>query len=147
MASTVGGIVAVESIKPMLAGLPWPAVRHAAEPLAVMTVVAAVSYTSLIIGELVPKAIGLQYADSIALHVARPLTLVSRIASIAVTILTVSSKTVLRLLHIATERERLSPAKSCSTCVRGGGTGRDQSGERKHTSAMYSSLPIPVCGR
>jgi len=105
MASTVGGIVAVESIKPMLAGLPWPAVRHAAEPLAVMAVVAAVSYTSLIIGELVPKAIGLQYADSIALHVARPLTLVSRIASIAVTILTVSSKTVLRLLHIATERE------------------------------------------
>ncbi|HPX61826.1 MAG TPA: CNNM domain-containing protein, partial [Deltaproteobacteria bacterium] len=68
LASTVGGIIAIEHIKPLLIELPWPVVRKAAEPIAVMAVVITVSYVSLIIGELVPKAIGLQYADSIALH-------------------------------------------------------------------------------
>jgi len=70
-----------------------------------MLVVFFVSYVSLIIGELVPKAIGLQYSESIALVVARPINALSRYGSIAVSLLTYSSKAVMKLLRISSERE------------------------------------------
>ena len=100
MASAVGGIIAVEHVKPLFLSSAMDLIRNAAEPLAVSLVVAVVSYLSLIIGELVPKTIGLHYADSVALAVARPIRFLSRVGSIAVTVLTWSSKTVLRLLRI-----------------------------------------------
>jgi putative hemolysin len=50
------------------------------------------------VGELVPKALGLQYADQIALRLAKPMRFFSKIVSPAVTVLTTSSKTVLKLL-------------------------------------------------
>ena len=104
-ASTVGGIIAIENIRPFLLRLPWPIVQHAAEPLAVMSVVAVVSYFSLIIGELVPKAIGLQYADVISLWVAKPINALARIGSVAVSLLTVSSKAVMKLMGIRDDRD------------------------------------------
>jgi putative hemolysin len=104
MASTVAGTIAIENIKPLIAGVPYPVIQHAAEPVAVMLVVIIVSYVSLIIGELVPKAIALQYAETIALNVARPISVISRYGSIAVSFLTYSSKTVMRILRISSER-------------------------------------------
>jgi putative hemolysin len=104
-ASAIGGTIAIEKIKPLLSGVPYAFVQHAAEPIAVMLVVFFVSYVSLIIGELVPKAIGLQYSESIALVVARPINALSRYGSIAVSLLTYSSKAVMKLLRISSERE------------------------------------------
>jgi len=103
-ASAIGGITAIKHLKPVLQMAPYEVVRDAAEPLAVTIVVAVVSYLSLIIGELVPKAIGLQYADTVALRVARPIAFLERIGSFLVTFLTLSSKAVLRLLGIKGER-------------------------------------------
>lgn len=97
-ASTVGGIVAVHHLQPFFASLPWPLISSTAEPLAAFVVVGLVSYTSLIVGELVPKALGLQYADRIALRLAQPMRLFSKLVSPAVAILTTSSKTVLKLM-------------------------------------------------
>jgi len=105
MASTVGGTIAIETIKPLIAGLPYPVLQRAAEPAAVMLVVLVVSYVSLIIGELVPKAIALQYAETIALNVAKPINAISRYGSIGVSMLTHSSKAVMRLMRISSERE------------------------------------------
>ncbi|BCS53153.1 hemolysin family protein [Geobacter sp. SVR] len=103
-ASTVGGIIAIEKIRPILLDLPWPVIQHAAEPLAVMSVVVVVSYFSLIIGELVPKAIGLQYADTIALWVAKPIDSLARVGSIGVSLLTASSKAVMQLIGVKDDR-------------------------------------------
>lgn len=97
-ASTVGGIVAIQHLQPFFATLPWPFIRNAAEPLAASVVVGLVSYSSLIIGELVPKALGLQYADQIALRLAKPMRFFSSIVSPAVAVLTTSSRAVLNLL-------------------------------------------------
>jgi putative hemolysin len=99
-ASAVGGIVAVEHLKPVLRDAPYELVRNAAEPIAVTIMVAIVSYLLLIFGELVPKTIGLQYADSVALRVARPIAFLERIGGIVVSLLTLSSKAVLRLMGI-----------------------------------------------
>jgi putative hemolysin len=99
-ASAVGGIIAVEHLKPLLQKLPFELVRNAAEPISVTIVVIIVSYLLLIFGELVPKTIGLQYADTMALRVARTIQILERIGGIAVSILTLSSKGVLLLMGI-----------------------------------------------
>jgi putative hemolysin len=52
---------------------------------------------------LVPKTIGLQYADSVALRVAKPINFLEKIGSVAVSFLTVSTKTVLWLMRIKAE--------------------------------------------
>ena len=100
MASAVGGAAAVEVIKPLLQQVPVRAVGTYSEPLALFLVVGLIAYFSLILGELVPKALALEHADRIALAVAKPIDLLSRIGGFAVFILTVSSRTVLALLGI-----------------------------------------------
>jgi putative hemolysin len=65
--------------------------------------VAIVSYLLLILGELVPKSLGLQYADTLALRVARPIALFARFAGIVVSLLTVSSRAVFSLLRVKGE--------------------------------------------
>ena len=102
-ASAVGGIIAVEHLKPVLQHAPYELLRNAAEPVAVTIVVAIVSYLILIIGELVPKTIGLQYADTMALKVAKPLDFMARLGMVIVSLLTISSKTVLALMRIRGE--------------------------------------------
>lgn len=104
-ASTVGGIVAIEQIHPLIAAAPWPFISKAAEPLAAFVVVAVISFVTLIIGELVPKAIGLQFADRIALSLALPMRVVARMCAPVVALLTFSSKSVLKLLGIRDEQD------------------------------------------
>jgi putative hemolysin len=69
--------------------------------LAIAIVVAAITYLSLIVGELVPKQIALHNAEGIAARVARPLRRLSQLASPAVWLLRVSSEAVLALLRIS----------------------------------------------
>jgi len=104
-ASTMGGIIAVDYLRPWFQSTGIGVLAHAAEPVAVTGMVVIISYLLLILGELVPKAIGLQYADAIALRVARPISVLARVASALVTLLTVSSKAVMRLLRIQANRE------------------------------------------
>jgi putative hemolysin len=104
-ASTVGGIIAVDYLRPWLQHIDIDIIRHAAEPVAVTGMVVFISYVLLVLGELAPKTIGLQYADIIALKVARPISILSRAGTIVVSILTISSKAVMRLLGIRSDRE------------------------------------------
>ena len=61
LASAVGGATAIGYLKPMLDSAPYAVIREAAEPISIGIVVALVSYFSLILGELAPKTLGLQY--------------------------------------------------------------------------------------
>jgi putative hemolysin len=103
LASAVGGAAAVQYLKPVFLSFPVEFVRHAAEPLAIGVVVVFISYLSLIFGELVPKTIGLQYADTMALRVAKTIRFLSQVGSVAVSLLTMSNRAVLYLLRIKTE--------------------------------------------
>ncbi|HMO56219.1 MAG TPA: hemolysin family protein [Roseiflexaceae bacterium] len=87
LAAQIGGVLAtVPILAPYAAGLG-------------ATVVAlSISYLSLIIGELVPKRIALQNAESIASFVAPFMEGVARIAAPVVSFLTFSTEVVLRLL-------------------------------------------------
>lgn len=71
-----------------------------AEGLALTIVVGAITYLSLIIGELVPKRIALGAPERIASIVARPMRAVSRVTAPVVQVLTGSTNLMLRLLGV-----------------------------------------------
>ncbi|MBE0596953.1 MAG: HlyC/CorC family transporter [Desulfuromonadales bacterium] len=106
MASAVGGAAAIEVIKPILQQVPVRLISNAAAPLSLLLVVGFIAYLSLVIGELVPKALALEHSERIALRVARPIRFLARVGGIAVFTLTLSSRTVLRLLGIKATGEQ-----------------------------------------
>lgn len=97
LASAVGGVAAIERLEPWFASIPWPWAQHLAEPFAVAVVVFTIAYLSLVVGELVPKSLAVRHAEAIALRVARPIELMSRVSRPAVALLTASSGVFLRL--------------------------------------------------
>jgi putative hemolysin len=76
-----------------------PLARYA-DAVALAIVVLAITYLSLVIGELVPKRIGLNSPERIATLVAGPMRVVSAVAAPLVTLLTWSTEGVVRLLRI-----------------------------------------------
>ena len=106
MASAVGGATAVKFLIPLLQAAPFEFIRNGASPLSLAIVVVLIAYFSLILGELVPKALALRYADRMALQVAKPINVLSQVGAVAVAFLTMSSKAVLSLLGVRGEGEK-----------------------------------------
>ena len=71
-----------------------------ADILSTVIVVLVIAFLSIVLGELVPKAIGLQLPEAVAARVARPMDLLARAASPAVAALTATSNAILRLLGV-----------------------------------------------
>jgi putative hemolysin len=71
-----------------------------ADILSTVVVVLVIAFFSIVLGELVPKAIGLQLPEAVAARVARPMDLMARAASPAVAALTATSNAILRLLRM-----------------------------------------------
>jgi putative hemolysin len=95
----------------------FPAVASFSHSLAIALVVAAITYLSLILGELVPKQIALYNAEGIATHVSRPLRRLSSIAGPAVWLLRVSSEAVLRTLGIRKRARQTVTAEEVRSLV------------------------------
>ena len=93
-AAAFGGASLARRLEPTIAALPG-AERYASE-IALGIVVALVSYLSLVLGELVPKSLGLRSSERYALLAARPLLALSTLARPLVWLLTASSNLVLR---------------------------------------------------
>ncbi len=100
LASAMGGIIAVERIKPFLQRSPVEFLHNGAQAFSIGIMVTIISYVSLVLGELVPKSIGLMYADTLALQIIRPLVFLGRIASLFVSFLSISSKGILWIMGI-----------------------------------------------
>ena len=79
LAATLGGVIAIERIKPVFASLPIDFVQKAAEPLAVGIVVSVITYVTLVFGELVPKSLAIRYSEKIAFFTSAPVDVLSRI--------------------------------------------------------------------
>lgn len=92
-AAAFGGSTVGAAIVPLLLQVGVP--PHWSERLALALVVAAVSYLSIVIGELVPKSLALHRPEAYALLVARPLLALSWLARPLVRLLTVSSNALL----------------------------------------------------
>ncbi|MCI0546173.1 MAG: hemolysin family protein [Candidatus Rokubacteria bacterium] len=98
LASAVGGAAAVEALTPWLERLPVPWVVRWADPVALGIVIVAITFVSLVIGELTPKALALRDSERAASLVARPLAALTRLVAAPNRILTASTRLVLFLL-------------------------------------------------
>lgn len=76
-----------------------------ADGLAVVLVVAVITFLSLTIGELVPKRIGMTHPEKIAMMLARPMSRLSRLTGPAVTLLSWTTEGVLKVLGVKRREE------------------------------------------
>ena len=96
LASAVGGAAAIKVIKPILQTVPLKIISLGAEPIAIGIVVVTITYFTVIFGELVPKSIALMHPETVGLWTARTIDAFSKINSIFVKVLTVSTAVFLK---------------------------------------------------
>jgi putative hemolysin len=101
LAGAFSGAALSERLDAILEG--WGVPTRAAEPLAYVLVIGAITYFSVIIGELVPKHLALKSPEGIACAVAPLMGLISRVASPLVWLLDASTKLIFRLFGQSTE--------------------------------------------
>ena len=108
-----------------------------ADPIGVGVVVAAITYASLIIGELVPKQIALRHPERIAVRVAPAMTLLARIGSPVVWLLDASGRGLLRLLGYRPEPQAHVTEEEIATVIaEAESAGVLEPGERRMISAV-----------
>lgn len=103
LAGAYSGATLAEPLAGFLEALPW--IEASADELAFTIVVAAITYLSLIVGELVPKRLAMGNAEGIAAVVAPVLAFLARIGAPLVWLMRVSTESVLALLRVRTEPE------------------------------------------
>jgi magnesium and cobalt exporter, CNNM family len=77
-----------------------PLLAPYADTLSLAIMVAALTYVSLIIGELVPKRLALIHPETIASAIARPMDVVAAVARPIIFLLSVSTDSILRLFRV-----------------------------------------------
>lgn len=96
--SAVGAVSLAEPLATALARLPIG--RDQAAAMALVMVTVSLSFTSIVLGELVPKTLAVQHAERLALLSARPLAWLARIAAPIVWLLSGATNVVLRVLGV-----------------------------------------------
>ena len=83
------------------------------DTLSVVIITLILSYFTLVLGELVPKRIAQQKAESFSMFVVRPVSIISKIAAPIVKLLSVSTGLVLRIfgMHDEVSQEKVSEAE------------------------------------
>jgi len=76
-----------------------------AHDLAVVIIVIVVTYLSIVLGELLPKRLGLTFPETIAIFLAKPMKILSVITSPFVWLLTISNDVILKILGIKNKME------------------------------------------
>lgn len=107
-AGTFGGATLTEQLVPIVEK--WGVLAPYAHSISIGTVVVGITIASVILGELIPKQLGLAYAEKIALFLTPTISRLSRIFSPLVSVLTFATESVLKLLGL-----RTTPAESSVT--------------------------------
>ena len=102
-ASALGGATAILVIKPLIESIPIVAVNQAAESISITLVVIVISYTFLVLAELVPKALAIRFSERIALWVGPATWWSLKLLSIFINFLAWSTNLCLRAIGISPE--------------------------------------------
>src|SRR3990172_9208354 len=97
LAGVIGGARIVAVLTPAIAKIPIHWVQKSAEEIAIGIVVISISYLSLLIGELFPKYFAVLHSEKVALKIAGPVNLLSKIAGVLLKILTIPSQALVNL--------------------------------------------------
>ena len=95
LAGAISGAALSDQFDAVLEG--WGIPTSIAEPLAYGIVLAAITYASVVIGELVPKNLALRNPERFACVLAPPMTLLSRVAAPVVWLLDSSTRGIFRI--------------------------------------------------
>ncbi|HET6625607.1 MAG TPA: hemolysin family protein [Nocardioidaceae bacterium] len=108
LSAAFGGATLSGDLAPVLRG--WNVPGGAAEPLALVLVTIAISYLSLVLGELAPKRLGLQRSETFALWLGPMIDKISRVSRPVIWLLSVSTDAVVRLVggDPGAQREQMS---------------------------------------
>jgi len=105
LAGAFGGATIAEELEAYFSSLPFEWLNNNSEAISVGLVVLAITYLSLVLGELTPKRIGLNDPEGIASKLAPIMQMLTRLTSPLVNLLSSSSNQVLRLLGIKPSAE------------------------------------------
>ncbi len=103
LAGAFGGMTIAKEIAPVIGSV--PALAPYGEVIGIMAVVMAITYLTIVIGELVPKRIALNSAERIARTIASPMRLLSILAMPAVRLLSLSTDLILWVLRVKPSTE------------------------------------------
>lgn len=106
LAGAYGGATIAEKIAPALNGYSF--IYPHGESVSVAIIVTAITYFSVVIGELVPKRFALVHSEKLALIVARPMMALSVIARPVVIVLEISANMLMRLFGLVEKDESVS---------------------------------------
>lgn len=103
LASAIGGIFSIQYVEPVIRRIPH--VGRFSDTIALVLVVFCLTYVMLVIGELVPKHIGIALKEKAALRLVPLFEFFSRIFFVLVALLNVSTALILRLLNLKPAEE------------------------------------------
>ncbi|MEO8206030.1 MAG: hemolysin family protein [Chthoniobacterales bacterium] len=103
LAGAFGGATLAAEIGAILHQVPY--IGAYGNQIALALIVLVITYFSLVVGELVPKRLALRHPEDISIFMARPMQVLSRIASPVVNILSTSTEILLRLMRIREETD------------------------------------------
>lgn len=106
MAGAYGGATISEKITPTLNDISF--INPHGESVAVALIVTAITYFSVVIGELVPKRFALVHAEKIAVVVAKPMRFLSMATHPVVVVLEVSANVLMKVLGVGDKSDAVS---------------------------------------
>lgn len=108
----------VERLTPQFVGL--PVFGQYAHEIALAIVVVAITFGSLILGELVPKRVAMQYPEAVASIIAAPMLWLSRLMGPFVKVLTVTTEFILRVLGLHHKKDDMVTEEEIAGMIREG---------------------------
>lgn len=126
-AGAFGGATIAEQLAPYLAGIPF--IGGDGEGIALVLVVAVITFLSVVIGELVPKRVALAHPETIAALVARPMRRLARLGGPVVRLLTGSTELVLRVFRFRAAEPKVTEDDIRALLAQGTAAGEVEAGE------------------
>jgi len=142
-AGAYGGATVAEYMEEWLMNIPVLAAYS--EPVSVIVVVIAITFLSLVVGELVPKQIALSNPEKIALQVAGPIKMVMKLATPLVAVLSASTAGVLRILRIRPSVEQVVSEEEIKLLIaEGAETGVFERSEQNMVESIFHLGNRPI---
>lgn len=99
IASAFAGANIAAKLEPWLEKNSWPMIAENAQAISFAVIVIGITYFSIVLGELIPKSLGIKFSEKFAFFAVYPLHFLSVIASPVSWFLTASSNVVLKIFR------------------------------------------------
>jgi len=138
-AAAIGGASAGKYLEPFFTSILPERLIGFSGMVALGTVVAVISYLSLVVGELVPKALAIRYPDQIALRLGGPVRRISILVLPFARVLSISTKLLLKMLRTdATPAHRMATEEDIKLLLREGREkGEIEAGEQELIHSVF----------